>query len=149
MNARNLLALQSVLLVLLIVVVGVGIMLPYVAPPRGATPTPSGPTSQWEYLTVNYTQSTNYAENPNNDRYELVTADQEPYASQFITILYEGCDGIAGDFSAEMNCVSGNFKGREYFLNLLGQDGWELVQVDNQSSQYTYQVELLLKRPVR
>lgn len=163
-NAKNLLTLQAILLFLLIVVVALGIALPYIVAPRTvaatveivptevtlATPMsiPTSFATRWEYLTVNYSQSTNFAENPSNDRYELVSADQEPYMSQFLAILYEGCDGIDDTFTEEMNCVSGNFKGREYFLDLLGQDGWELIQIDNQSSQYTYQIDMLFKRPI-
>lgn len=171
MNTKNLLTLQSILLFLLIVVVALGSGLPYIIPPRTATNTVevvptqailSTPTSvpsmstaipvvtptQWEYLTINYSQYTNYAENPINPRFEIVTVDQEPYASLFSAILYAGCNNVAGDFAAESNCASGNFKGREYFLNVLGQDGWELIQVDNQSSEFEYQVDMLFKRPI-
>jgi len=162
-NAKNLLTLQSLLLFLLIVVVALGIALPYIVPPRTAanttefittevslaTPVPTSLATRWEYLTVIYAQSTNLADNPNNDLYELVTADQEPYASQFSAILYEGCDGLDNFIYEEINCLSGNFKGREYFLNLIGQDGWELIQIDNYISQYTYKIDILFKRPTR
>ena len=157
-NAKNLLTLQSLLLFLLIVVVALGIALPYIVPPRTAanttefvptevslaTPVPTSLATRWEYLTVNYSQITYFI-----DPYELVTADQEPYESQFLAILYEGCDGLDNFSSEQRNCLSGNFKGREYFLNLIGQDGWELIQIDNQSSQYTYKIDILFKRPTR
>lgn len=169
MNAKNLLALQSVLLVLLIAVVGVGIVLPYVAPPRSATtsatsqavpteasletPSPQSVIPQWEYLSVDYVQNQIIGALYDNEaeayRYEVINAP-EPYGSTFLAMLTEGCSitrDITFDSDAQ-TCIGLNYVGREYVLSVLGVDGWELVAFDNHSTEYSYEVDMLFKRPM-
>ena len=143
MNTKNLLMLQIVLLLGLVLLVAVGIALPYILPIQRSDSNSSN--TKWQYLTLNYSQGNSF----DNDYplYELISADVEPYASQFPAILNEGCSG-SGEFSGQTLCIARNFKGREFFLTSLGSDGWELIQMDNQSSQYSYSVEMLFKRPV-
>lgn len=170
MNAKNILTVQAVLLVLLIVVVVLGFALPYVIPPRTAsvsalatdlpievpistvTSMPIVSTS-WEYLSVDYSQhqilETLFESNAEVYRYEIINAP-EPYRSTFLGILTADCtltQDIIFDTEAQ-KCVGRNFIGRENILSALGQDGWELIQIDNQSTEYTYQIDMLFKRPV-
>lgn len=169
MNAKNLLTLQSVLLFLLIVVVALGIALPYIVPPRTAantaaivpteitlstpTPVPTASITQWEYLSVDYAQHQILDALYNSDadvyRYEIVSAP-EPYGSRFTALLTDGCS-ITGDilFDTEaQNCIGRNYIGRENVLSVLGVDGWELIAFDNHSTEYSYQVDMLFKRPI-
>jgi len=73
--------------------------------------------TQWEYLTFQYMQIQGVG--------ELVTVDTEPYMTEF---------------------GSGGSNGRKYYLDILGNDGWELIDLDNTSSS-TYSVDMVFKRP--
>lgn len=164
-NTKNLLMLQSFLMFLLVVIVALGVALPYIVPPRTATnnteivptamtlststPVPNGSITQWEYLSVDYAQFETFdGEVP---RYEIVNAP-EPYGSRFAVLLFEGCsitDSLSSYFDIEVRkCIGRNFIGREYVLSVLGADGWEMVAFDNQSSEYSYRVEMVFKRPI-
>jgi hypothetical protein len=111
---------------------------------------------QWEYLTISYSQNRIVDSMGNFDadinRYELILTDDEYYANLFWTVLTEGCNvsdvnSILFDSEAQ-NCIGGNFLGREAVLDTLGMDRWELVDVDNTSSEYAYQLDLTFKRPL-
>ncbi len=39
------------------------------------------------------------------------------------------------------------FRGRAYYLNLWGNDGWELISVNDKSTEYMYMIEMIFKRP--
>jgi hypothetical protein len=168
MNTKFLLVAQSVLLFMLILVVMMGIGLLYLAPPRPAktldaestaiptatpAPAPQSATTQWEYLSVDYGQhtilGTQYDINAEVSRYELVDV-ADPYGSMFLDLLTKGCTitkDILFDTEAQ-TCIGKNFIGREFVLSVLGKDGWELVAFDNHSTEYSYQVDMLFKRPL-
>lgn len=122
-------------------------LLPTTIPATPMPPTPAAPT-QWEYLSVSYSQFQTDMGNLSSPRYEIIAVDTEPYATQFADMMFEGCDMGSSGFPVDTDCMVDNFQGRQYYLNLLGQDGWELIQVDNQSTEFTYQVEMLFKRPI-
>lgn len=99
--------------------------------------------TKWEYLTLDYSQLGSF--DPGIDgtkRYEIVLADKVPYKDTFIQASYGDCK------SDDDACKIALFKGREYYLDLLGADGWEMIAFNNLSSQYTYQVEMIFKRPI-
>jgi hypothetical protein len=100
------------------------------------------PQIQWEYLSFSYSQSDTY--DTSAPRYELVLIN-EPYSGIFEQVLYQGCSSGSGLLS----CVGKNFQGLEYFLNVLGKDGWEAINFANSSDQNTYRLEMLFKRPIR
>jgi hypothetical protein len=102
-------------------------------------------TVQWEYLTISYVQLELYDPDSELTRYELINSGDEYYAGLFAGILYEGCDGNDEKFDT---CVAENFLGREAVLDTLGMDRWELVDIDNTSSEYAYQLDLTFKRPL-
>ena len=111
--------------------------------------------TQWEYVSVDYAQhriiSAIYSSDAEVTRYEMVLADAEPYRSMFIGFVTDGCN-IEGDivFDEEaQECIGRNFKGRAFFMNLLGVDGWELIQIDNNSTEYSYQLDMIFKRPMQ
>ncbi len=116
------------------------------------TPAPTAQTAfiQWEYINLDYSQHKTYdADVP---LYEVLIID-EPYESALYRILGKGCSVYSYPdilFNPEtQKCAGKNFKGREYFFNVLGQDGWELISIENTSDQYNYSVDAVFKRPIR
>ena len=100
---------------------------------------PDGNWTRWEYLSVQYSQLDLMG---NGERAEFVMPDREPYVSEFSQLSGGDC----GEFDTE--CLVANFRGRAYYLGLLGQDGWELINLDNNSTEFTYEIEMIFKRPV-
>ena len=96
---------------------------------------------QWEYLTVHYSQYTDYSEGA-EDPIEVVFSNDLVYD----VALYGDLICQAGIFDADGSCI-GLFRGQAYYLNLWGNDGWELVNINDKSTQYTYSVEMIFKRP--
>jgi hypothetical protein len=97
---------------------------------------------QWEYLTVDFSQSDiDY----DFEQEEFVFADREPYSTMFAELVVGDCDPDGG--TEFYNCLEQNRLGRAFYLEILGSDGWELIQVVNSSDQYSYKVELIFKRP--
>jgi hypothetical protein len=112
--------------------------------------------TRWEYITVDYSQNqiigTMYDIDADVSMYELIFVDAEPYASLFSAALTEGCtisDETYIMFDEEVQkCIGGNFIGREFVMNALGADGWELIQIDNNSTEYSYKVDMVFKRQI-
>lgn len=101
---------------------------------------------QWEYLSVSYQQHEVIASM--SDRYEMLFVDDPTYSNTFDAIIAGSCDisnNLAFDVEAQA-CLSKNFQGQRFFLNLLGQDGWELISVNNVSTEYSYNLEWIFKR---
>lgn len=93
---------------------------------------------RWEYLTLQYSQSESF-DSPSS-KYEMPVADVEPYSSMFLEPF------VACTSTFDFSCMAKASKGRAHYLTVLGADGWELITIINQSTQYTYQVEMIFKR---
>lgn len=93
----------------------------------------------WEYLTVQYSQLDLFLD---EGLIEVVQSNDPLYDQQLFSEL------ICKDILSEENkqCAE-NFRGMAYYLNLWGQEGWELLSVVDKSDQYTFSVEIILKRP--
>jgi hypothetical protein len=100
---------------------------------------------QWEYLTISYAQLELYDPDSELTRYEIISSGDTYYSELFASILYEGCDPRDDNFDT---CVAENFLGQEAVLDMLGIDRWELVEIDNISTQFSYQLDLTFKRPL-
>lgn len=120
--------------VLLVIALAVGVS----ALLRGQPSVSAASHQQWEYLTVHYSQLTlDYeAENP----IELVYSNDQLYD---ITLFGELICPDA--FAFDQSCDD-LFRGQAYYLNLWGNDGWELININDKSDQYTYSVEMIFKR---
>jgi hypothetical protein len=130
----------TVLLTCVLIIIGVLIIL--ISTPKQ---TNAQNPLQWEYLIAHYYQG-NDSSLPSNDNniYEMVTTGYGDYDD----LLAEGWQGsctLSRD-SADIACLHNNFKGREFYINFFGDDGWELFQVDNLSTQYSYSLDLFFKR---
>jgi hypothetical protein len=110
---------------------------------------------QWEYLSVDYSQNqiigTQFDVTAEVTRFETISTSMEPYTTNFASTITDGCtikDATSLFLDTDVQkCVGKNFKGRDYFLQELGNDGWELINLDNQSTEYTYHLDLIFKRP--
>lgn len=107
--------------------------------------------TRWEYMSMSYSQylviGTGFAFGVDEQRYELITAP-EPYGTEFNELLLSGCEFTGNDFDVESElCMAGNFIGLEYALNVVGYDGWELISLVNNSTEFSYSVEMIFKRP--
>jgi hypothetical protein len=105
---------------------------------------------QWEYISLNYWQRNSY--DSDAPLYDVV-AFNRTYEGRLTQILSKDCSidilYVDDDVYQGYRCAAKNYKGREYFFNVLGQDGWELITLDNTSDQTTYSVDALFKRPIR
>jgi len=97
---------------------------------------------EWEYLTVNYSQADSYVKE-GNGRYEWVSSND------FMYDLALFGDYICNPFSDtdSFEECDAKFQGQAFYLNLWGEDGWELVSVNDKSTSYIYSVEMIFKRP--
>lgn len=94
-------------------------------------PQPQG----WEYALLQYSQIPSYQENENP--FELALIDRPEYVDAFDN----GCS------ASNIACIQRNFKGMSYYIEILGRDGWEMISINNTSSN-SYSVEIFFKRPV-
>jgi hypothetical protein len=99
-------------------------------------------SARWEYISLSYSQGNTYDEDVT--RYETVNIN-EPYQNAFDQILYKGCSNDKDIFT----CIGKNFQGLEFFLDVLGKDGWEAIGFANTSDQYKYSIDVVFKRAVR
>jgi hypothetical protein len=93
---------------------------------------------KWEYLGFNYSQMDSDLD---GDRMELMFTGDSYYDELIMAGI--PCDLDDRDFE---NCMEREFRGSSYYLNILGQEGWELFSVTDKSSEYVYSVEMLFKR---
>lgn len=91
---------------------------------------------QWEYLILTYNQ---YAYPILNKISEVISTNVPEYTSLFD----DGCDLTSSTYD---ECKKRNFKGLSYYVETLGLDSWELVGINNVSTDQ-YSVELFFKRP--
>jgi hypothetical protein len=122
MNKKKIIIISSVSVVLLTIAV-----MSFVSTVKAQSPL----RTQWEYLTVHYSQMV----------IERVSADHEPYMTSFHEAAYGTCE------ESDVNCIYALTKGRMYYLDILGTDGWELILVENNSTANEYSIDMILKRP--
>jgi len=100
----------------------------------GQTLVEAADRQQWEYLTVSYSQLAMLEE-------ELVNSNDPAYDQALFGEL------ICPDpFGFDDSCKD-LFRGQAYYLNLWGNDGWELVSVIDKSTEMIYSAEMIFKRP--
>lgn len=88
----------------------------------------------WEYLILSYTQ---YDTDFDGNLVELVIPSRPEYTH------------LAMPSCLEEDCLEDIFQGLDYYLDVFGLDGWELVTLIDKSTQYSYRVELIFKRQRR
>lgn len=139
-NRMGLLVLISVLL-MVVGALGISVIV--------AQQSPTTALTKWEYLTVNYEQyGVGYLFDKDYSTREMLYVDDPVYSNTFDAIIIGSCDiskTLAFDAEAQA-CTSKNFQGQRFFLNLLGQDGWELISVNNVSTEHSYSLEWIFKR---
>lgn len=100
------------------------------------------PEQLWEYLTVQYSQ---VDLDPYDEfRSELVQSNDPAYDARLISEYL--CNDPFGFESPIEECYE-KFKGQAFFLNLWGNDGWELISATSTSSNIQYTIEMVFKRP--
>lgn len=98
---------------------------------------------RWEYLTVSYTQDRNYDDDAEETYYiEDVISNDRAYDVELFGDLI-----CRNRYSSEGACKE-LFRGQAYYLNLWGNDGWELIDLTDRSDQLNYSVEMIFKRPM-
>jgi hypothetical protein len=90
---------------------------------------------QWEYLSMYYGQ---VPDANDNKPVEFVSTDHAEYDNLFSN----GCELV------DFKCQKENFKGMRNYLEILGKDGWEMIAINNTSTQ-SYSVELFFKRQLK
>jgi len=103
------------------------------ATPQTARTSTQTSATAWEYMMVQYSQVRSF--DGDDNPLEFVIFDLLEYTLEFDN----GCD------VTDSVCRSQNFQGLSYYMNEVGDDGWELISINNTSSS-SYSVELFFKR---
>jgi hypothetical protein len=90
---------------------------------------------RWEYAIMQYSQFSDFSGNENPLEFAII--DRVEYLEAFSN----GCEVLDDECNME------NFQGLNYYVNILGSDGWEMVSVNNTSTNH-YSVEIFFKRPI-
>ncbi len=90
---------------------------------------------RWEYLTVSYSQLDWEGD---DNQTEIVYSNDPAYDQALFGELI--CPDLFDDSCEDL------FRGMAYYLNLWGNDGWELVSVVDKSTSM-YSVEMIFERP--
>lgn len=112
---------------------------------------------QWEYLTVRYGER---FDAPSGPLVELVWADPPNATIDDVAITPVDCgewphDFLEGETEEEFEvrfqefqeCNKQNVHGRAFYLELLGNEGWELIQLTNFDTLSGQADEMIFKRP--
>lgn len=104
---------------------------------------------KWEYLEFQYSQSDM---NFNDTREEFAVASDPFYTLAFgeqidcFAVQFNDPNTPESQIEECYSKVEENFKGSIWYLNVLGDYGWELVSATNSSSEYEFRIEYVFKR---
>jgi len=108
---------------------------------QGGSASSAGSRQQWEYLAVQYNQHTTM---DTSEPFEYVSSSDPEYDRRIFGNVM--CTSFGFNSADLRDCIS-KFRGLAYYLNLWGNDGWELVNANDKSSEYAFSLELIFKRP--
>jgi hypothetical protein len=100
--------------------------------------------SDWEYLTLSYTQ---FDVDDDDNREVIFYTD---YGDVYDVSLFgeRACNMGVNITDDDIACLEDNFIGLTEVMNILGEQSWEFISLEENSDQYSYSVDIMFKRPI-